>query len=209
MSRLTQEHKQRLNVRETQLEIPTDPSTAISDDFEGKLVAAQQQLESLQQQQEALERQKRELEELNERRDEFLHGQVEINEKLKTALTTIDRELFEMRQEMEDFEQTRACFAEHLQNIEALNPESWTRDTLRTDLGKAISTLDLAEDEYEQAMEHFSSTNRVSLLGSTPKKTRVNSPMSSQFSANFKNGLAFNLPLILAGAIALILLMAK
>ncbi len=209
MSRITQEHTHHLNVREQQLEMPNDTSAAISDDFEGKLVAAQQQLETLQQQQESLERQKRELEDLNERRDEFLHGQVEINEKLKTALTAIDRELFDMRQEMEDFEQTRACFAEHLQKIESLNPEGWTRDTLRTDLGKAISTLDLAEDEYEQAMEHFNNTSRAGFLGAAPKKSRSPIAQTNTFLTNFQNGLAFNLPLIISGMIILIAYLMK
>jgi len=158
MSRLTEAHKQQLKVRETQMELGTDNyvgQTPLSDDFEGKLEQAQQQLESLQAEQERLERQKRELADLNERKEEFLQGQTEVSEKLSSSITAIDRGLFEMKQEMEDLEQTRTLFAEHLDKIDKLNPESWTRENLKSELNRAISAIDLAEDEYDQAVDNI------------------------------------------------------
>jgi len=194
MSRLTEAHKQQLKVRETQMELGTDNyvgQTPLSDDFEGKLEQAQQQLESLQAEQERLERQKRELADLNERKEEFLQGQTEVSEKLSSSITAIDRGLFEMKQEMEDLEQTRTLFAEHLDKIDKLNPESWTRENLKSELNRAISAIDLAEDEYDQAVDNIQ--NRDSAVLNTP----VN------FKAQFQSGFAFNLPLIILGVIAL------
>ncbi|MFC4993577.1 hypothetical protein [Rubritalea tangerina] len=203
MSRLTETRPQRLNV--TQMEMKADSpvgSSPLAEDFEGKLVAAQQQLEQLQQQQEFIEQQKRELEELNERKEEFLLGQTDISERLASSLTAIDRELFEMRQEMEDLEQTRQCFAEHQKKIDELTPQSWSKDELKLELNRAISMLDHAEDEYEEAMEHFKGGRRAGVFTPAQKKQKKNPANTSEFSANFRQGLAFNLPLIIAAAIA-------
>ncbi len=163
MSR-TSDHKQRINVRSTQMEMSSRASsgtaTPLSEDFTGKLQEAQSQLELLQQQQAEVERQKVELQELNEHKEEFLQSQIEINEKLSTALTSMDREIFATRQELEEMEQARVCFADHMEKIDQLNPDGWNNESLRQDLSRSLSVLDLAEDEYEQAMTHFASSGR-------------------------------------------------
>ena len=46
--------------------------------------------------------------------------------------------LFEMKQETEDLEQTRTNFAEHLEKIDRLNPESWTRDNLKNECKQSL-----------------------------------------------------------------------
>ena len=103
------------------MDLGSDPygyGAEISQEFDDKLHVAQQQLETLQKQREDLERQKAELEDLNRRKQEFINGQIEIGEKLSASVTSIDRELFEMRQEVEDLEQTRQAFSTHLERVE-------------------------------------------------------------------------------------------
>lgn len=204
------EHTHRIKVRETQLEMHPDlplGASPLGDDFDGKLEIAQRQLEQLQHQREELERQKRELEELNARKKTFINSQAEVAERLTNALTLIDRELFEMRQETEDLEQTRQCFSEHLARIGKFNPESWSRSNLAANLDKALAAIDHAEDEYEQAVQHFNGMRSGSIFG-TGKGAAKHGPSSraahSGFATNFRNGLAFNLPVIVLGAIALV-----
>jgi chromosome segregation ATPase len=203
-------HKQHLNVRATQLEMNTrgsiGGSNPLAEDFTGKLQEAQSQIEKLQQQQAEVERQKLELEEINAAKDEFLHGQVELHEKLSTAVTSMDREIFATRQELDELEQARICFADHLEKINQLNPDGWNNESLRQDLTRAISVLDLAEDEYEQALSHFSGGRSASVFGSTGSKSKRASTNSndSEFVTMLCNGFAFNLPIVLLGAIALI-----
>ena len=214
MSRLTEAHKQQLKVRETQMELGTDNyvgETPLLDDFEGKLEQAQQQLETLQAEQERLERQKLELAELNERKEEFLKGQTEVSEKLSSAITAIERGLFEIKQETEDLEQTRTNFAEHLQKIDQLNPESWTRDNLKNELNRAISAIDLAEDEYDQAVDHIQQRDSAILNSSTASKPNALTGTRSQgaFATQFKAGLAFNLPLMLFGTVVVLIYLAS
>lgn len=215
MSRTT-DHKQHINVRSTQMEMSSRASsgavTPLSEDFTGKLQEAQSQLELLQQQQAEVERQRLELQELNEHKDEFLQGQIEINEKLNTALTAMDREIFATRQELEEMEQARICFADHLEKIDQLNPDGSSNEALRQELSRALSVLDLAEDEYEQAMAHFAGSGRGAAFssGSIPKAKRKNASVGeSELLIHFRNGFAYNLPLVLLGIVAMIVYLLK
>ena len=204
----TTQRKQHLNLVESQMEMSSATTAGISTDFEGKLEDAQQQLEYLHQQREQLERQKVALEELNQRKQDFMHGQVDLTEKMTTAITSIDRELFESKQDIEDMEQARVSFAKHLQRIEGLNPESWSKDQLHEELEKAIAILERADDEYDQAVAHFSGAHRgASIFG--PNASRGPRAAGSDFSTTLKNGLAFNLPVIVLGTLALLVYLVK
>ncbi|MGB0774363.1 MAG: hypothetical protein ACPG32_10870 [Akkermansiaceae bacterium] len=210
----TSDRKQHLNVRSTQMEMDTrsNPgSNPLTEDFNGKLQEAQTQLEQLQHQQAELERQKEELREINENKEEFLIGQVEINEKLSTAVTSMEREIFSARQELEELEQARICFADHLEKINQLNPDGWNNESLRQDLNRAISILDLAEEEYEQAVAHFSGGRSASVFGAGGAKSkRVSASTSeSEFGTMLRNGLAFNLPMLTLGILALLVWLMK
>lgn len=214
MSILKEPRKQQLRVT-NQLEMPSSSlsrNSAITDDFEGKLVAAQQKLEQLQQQQELIEKQKAELEELTRRKDDFLEGQVNMTERLSACLTSIDRALYEMRQDMEDLEQTRKCFADHQQKIDSINPDSWSRDQLQKELTKSIAMLDHAEDEYDEAIAYFSKSKHSNIFGNGKKASKISSKVKgeqSEFMAMFKQGIAFNLPIVILGAIALVLYFSR
>jgi len=214
MSRIS-DRKQHLNIRATQMEMTPrggiDSSASFSDDFTGKLQEAKVQLEQLQQQQADAERHKLELDELNLHKEEFVQGQIEINEKLNTAITAMDREIFATKQEVEELEQARVCFADHLGKIDQLNSDTWSNETLRQDLSRALSVLDLAEDEYEQAVSHFSSGRSSSVFGVGAPKVRRSSVSvgDSELMTHFRNGFAYNFPLVLLGIIAMIVYLLK
>ncbi len=199
----TSQHRQRLNVREEQMEMNSNRSSS-SDDYDSKLKEAEKQLETLRKEQEELARRKQEVEELKLAKEDFLSGQIEVTEKLSASLTAIDRELYEMRTEMGELEQLRESFAKHAKHIEGINPESWSRENLGTYLQKAISDLEKAEEDYDQAVEHFTTNGRNRVFGSSRGGFKRMSSGSGEFATNFKNGLAFNLPIILLGTVGLI-----
>lgn len=203
----TVDRKQHIKVRESQLEISSERA-AITEDFEGKLADAQTQLELLQTQRQELERQKIALEDLNQRKQEFLSGQLDLTEKFSTAVTTIERELFESKQEIDDLDQTRAAFVNHLNRIESLNPEAWPRESLSTELQKALVILDKAEEEFEQAVSYFAGTRKSSVFGGPSGSVR-GIHGQTDFQTMLRNGLAFNLPIIVLGSIALIIYLFK
>jgi len=206
------EHTHHIRIRSTQMEMPSSGlSSRGTEDYDRKLREAQEELERIQQQQEELERKKQELEELTSRKRSFVSQQVELTEKLTSALTLIDRELFEMRNETEDLEQCRSVFAGHLDKVQKFNPENWTRENLSEKLERATLVIDLAADEYEQAAAHFEGTRSGAIFGRPSKRSRsgARNKNSGEFACQFRNGLAFNLPILVLGSLALLVYLLK
>jgi chromosome segregation ATPase len=200
------EHTHHLRIRNTQLEMKSSTGHSSGEDVDGKLRLAQTQLEELQAQREELERLKIETEQLNTKKRELIGSQVEMSERLASATTLIDRELFEMKQEIDDLEQCRACFAGHLNKIEKLNPESWTREQLPDRLDRALAIVEHAEDEYSQAAEHFSRSRSATIFQGV---RRAKSSSRSEFKQQLARGFAFNLPILALGGFALIAYLLK
>ena len=205
------EHTHHIKIRSTQLEMATAGSANRDEDYDRKLKQAQEELDRIQAQREELERKKSELEELTVRKRTFLSQQVELTEKLTSSLTLIDRGLFEMRQEAEDLEQCRVCFAAHLDKIQKINPESWNRENQSEKLEKASMAIDMASDEYDQAAAHFEGTRSGSIFGRASKRGRTTnrSGANSEFMVNLRNGFAFNLPIVALGGLALVVYLIK
>ncbi len=205
------EHTHHIKIRSTQMEMSSAGGNR-DEDYDRKLKAAQEELDRIQLQREELERKKSELEELTGRKRTFLSQQVELTEKLTSSLTLIDRELFEMRQESEDLEQCRVCFAAHLDKIQKFNPEGWNRDQLPEKLEKASMAIDIAADEYDQAAAHFQNGRSGAIFGRPSKRSRNaagRTAGSSEFMVNLRNGFAFNLPIVVLGGLALFIYLVK
>jgi hypothetical protein len=208
----TSEHTHHIRVRSTQLEMPSAAAGGRgSEEYDRRLRDTQEELERIQQQREELERERQELEELTNRKRMFVSQQIELTERLTSALTLIDRELYQMRQEAEDLEQCRVCFADHLEKVQKINPDSWTRENLSEKLEKAGMAIDIAADEYDQAASHFEGTRGGAIFGRASKKSRVASRgrEATEFFANLRNGFAFNLPLMVLGGAALVVYYLK
>lgn len=206
----TNEYTHPINVRSRQLDMPT--RGVYQDDYDDKIKSAQLELERIQEEREELERKKRELEELTSRKRAFLSQQVELTEKLSSAITLIDRELNELREETDQIEQCRACFAEHLDKIQKHDPEKWTRDNLHERLEKATAVTDMAADEYDQAAAYFEGTRAGGIFGRPSKGGRRKTKSQkneSEFLQQMLNGFAFNLPIILLGAAGLVVYFMK
>ena len=205
------EHTHHIRIRSTQMEMPSAGSGGRPEDYDRKLRDTQDELERIQQQREELERKKIELEELNSRKRAFVSQQVELTERLTSALTLIDRGLFEMRNEADDLEQCRVCFAGHLDKIQKFNPENWTRENTHEKLDRATVSIDLAADEYDQAAAHFEGSRSGAIFGRASKRSRSSARGSSsgEFMTNLRNGFAFNLPVVTLGGLALIVYLLK
>jgi vacuolar-type H+-ATPase subunit I/STV1 len=201
------DHTHHIKLRSTQMEMQSGSQRV--DDYDNKLKAAEAELGRIQQEREELERKKRELEELTARKRNFLSQQVELTEKLSNALVLIDRELYAIRQEADELEQCRVCFAAHLDKIQKFNPENWTRENLAEKLERATMATDIAADEYDQAAAHFENGRSGAIFGRASKRARATKISSSEFNVNLKNGFAFNLPVIVLGTIALLVYLVK
>jgi chromosome segregation ATPase len=206
----TTEHTHHIKIRSAQMEIPGSHANR-DEDYDRKLKEAQDELNRIQLQREELERKKSELEELTTRKRNFLSQQIELTEKLSSSVTLIDRELLETRKESEELEQCRVAFAAHLEKINKLNPEQWTRDNLSEKLERASISIDVAADEYDQAAAYFENGRSGAIFGKASKRGRATHRRheSSEFMLNLRNGLAFNLPIVILGGLALVAYLLK
>ena len=182
-----------------------------ADDYDRKLKDTQEELERNRLQLEELARKKQALEELTLRKRNFLSQQVELTERLTTAITLIERSLNELREETNDLEECRSCFSVHLDKIQKINPENWNRETMEDKLDRSSVTIDLAADEYDQAAAHFEGSRSGAIFGRASKRARATNRNQerSEFTHNLFNGLAFNLPMIGLGSIALVIYLLK
>lgn len=204
------EYTHPINVRSKQLDMSARGGR--SDDYDDKIKSAQLELERIQQEREELERKKRELEELTTRKRAFLSQQVELTEKLSAAITLIDRELYDLREETDQLEQCRTCFSDHLDKIQKHDPEKWTRDNLHEKLDKATIVTDMAADEYDQAAAYFEGTRSGGIFGRPSKGGRRRAKSKngeSDFRAQLVSGFAFNLPIIILGGVGLVVYLIK
>jgi len=205
------EHTHHIKIRSTQMEMAASGASENEEDYVRRLKENQQQIERVQAEREDIARKKTELEEFTSRKRNFLSQQAELSEKLTSALTLIDRTLFEIKQENEDLEQCRTCFAAHLERIQKINPEAWNRDTQPERLEKASMAIDIASDEYDQAASHFEGSRSGGIFGRRSKRSRSShrDRTSSEFMVNLSNGFAFNLPIIVLGSFAIFIYLVR
>ena len=181
------------------------------EDIGQELQQRQQELILLQRQQQELEQRKRQLEELNTRRTELIHGQREIRERLLRAIVILERAEGQSRKEVEQMHETRQTFSEQLAEIHAIDPSEWSPSSIEEELSRALAKVDQAQAVYTQSRAKLDALRGRDLepmeaeaVGSSSASGSGNS--SDSFTDNFLRGLAFNLPLIGALLLGLILL---
>jgi DNA repair exonuclease SbcCD ATPase subunit len=177
-----------------------------SDELDSQVQRAQEQLLQLKRQQEAIEKQKRELEELSRKQDELEKGRAEMVEKLSRSLVVIERQTYDAEKRVEQLKSSSLAFSQHLRVLERIDPKAWTNDDLHKELSKALSSVDDARAEYGKSITKINAGSEDEVIdphASTEYGEYVAGEETS-FVAWFKRGLAFTLPLILFGLIALV-----
>lgn len=205
----TRRKKQHLKVVENDTQLDFDAplsDSALSQDLRGQAELAMQQIEEMRKRQLELARHREQLEEIDLQKQEFLSSQGELSDKLTGAISLIEREVFEMKQEIEDLQHTRDNFALHLEKIEALDFHSWKREELAPRLSSALSIIDHAEDDFEEAVDLFRGS-RSDIFGSGKRRRALASRSSSSSTgpSQFAAGLAFHSPLLLLALVAIVI----
>lgn len=174
-----------------------------------ELQQRQQELIHLQRQQQELEQRKRQLEELNTRRTELLHGQREIRERLLRAIVILERAETQSRKEVEQMHETRQNFSEQLAEINNIDPAEWSPSSIEEELSRALAKVDQAQAVYTQSRAKLDALRGRDLEpsegGEEGAASGHTTSSSDSFTDNLLRGLAFNLPLIAAIFLGLIL----
>lgn len=180
------------------------PSSGPMEGIGAELQQRQQELLHLQRQQQELEQRKRQLEELNTRRMELIEGQREIRDRLLRAVVILERAEAQGRKEVEQMYETRQVFSEQLSTINDINPSEWAATDIDGELSKALAKVDQAQAIYTQSRAKLDALRGRDLEPDSPSEEEARSSASQgtdSFMDNLVRGLAFNLPLI--GAILL------
>lgn len=196
------------------LDIQFDPKqfeavTPYSEDLEDEYQAAQDRLKELRQQEEQIRRQAEELEELSRKEEQFKEGRADVTEQLSRYLAMLDREATEAQRLAEDCGEAHERLESHLATIQRLKPESWSRAERKSELARAISHIESAEDEIENLLpliESFGGSKKG--IFNKPKSTPSRLPSfagNGDFLYWVKSGFAFSLPLVGFAILAIVL----
>jgi cell division protein FtsB len=198
---------ERIRPIEQMLELNEDDNVS-TEHLDSQVQKAQEQLLQLKRQQEQIEKQKRELEELSRRQEELERGRAEMTDKLTRSLVVLEREAYDAQKKMEQLRATRESFGQHLELLEAIDPRTWNPSDLNKELSRALSTVDDARTEYSQQRSRLQATadqNEAVPLPETTSGFETNGGLAHSFGQWLQIGLAFTLPLMIFGLIALFL----
>lgn len=194
---------------EQMLELSEDESVS-TEHLDSQVQKAQEQLLQLKRQQELIEKQKRELEELSRRQEELERGRAEMTDKLTRSLVVLEREAYDAQKKLEQLRATRESFGQHLELLETIDPRSWNPADLNKELSRALSTVDDARTEYSQQRSRLQATADESESVPLPETNagfESGNGLAHSFGQWLQIGLAFTLPLIIFGVIALLLIL--
>ncbi|MBA2585961.1 MAG: hypothetical protein H0U99_05705 [Chthoniobacterales bacterium] len=198
---------ERIRPIEQMLEL-SDEEAMSPEHLDNQVQKAQEQLQLLKRQQEQIEKQKRELEELSRRQEELERGRGEMTDKLTRSLVVLEREGYDAQKKLEQIRATHESFTQHLQLLEGIEPKAWNPADLPKELSRALSTVDDARAEFSQQRSRLEATPGDSHdlelpEAAAPRMDGLGARHS--FAEWMQIGLAFTLPLIVCGFIALLL----
>ena len=172
-----------------------------------KLDTMREQLQALRRQQEELERQKGDLEELRRKQDEYAHGKAEMLDNLTRALVTLEREQLQAQRLVELCENTSTAFKDYLERLHAVNDAEWTSANLRTELSHALGLIDDSRMEFNRARAklHCLDTEAANAPAAPVEAAGIDWKEIARYA---RLGAAASAPLILAGTIWVLLLLA-
>jgi len=124
----------------------------MDENMDKRVRLAQDRLTLLRKEADDIEREKHALEDLRRKQQEFMQGRTEMVDRLSRAVALLDRESTDSRRKIEQMIMMRECFAEHMEAVQGLSPEDWSRHNLGQELSRAICVIEDAKMEYDRSM---------------------------------------------------------
>lgn len=183
------------------LDLEQNPS---AEELQNQVKRAQTELLQLRQRQDQIEKEKQRLEELTCRQDELERGRNEIADKLTRAIVLVQRETEEAQRRLEQLNTIQDSFAEHLRNLEEIDPKAWNGRDLPRELTRALGTVDEARSAYARSHAKIAPGADPESVVTVDGGVYSHEAGEQDFAYWLRNGLAFTLPLLSLGAVALL-----
>jgi len=178
---------------------------ASAEELQDQVKRAQAELLALRQKQDQIEKEKQRLEDLTRRQEELERGRNEIADKLSRALILVQRETEESQRRLEQLHGIQDSFAEHLHNLEEIDPKAWSGRDLPRELTRALGTVDEARSAYARSHAKIAPTADPEAAFQGENGSAFLPDLGDQgFAYWLRSGVAFTLPLLVLGSIALI-----
>ncbi len=191
---------------------PNRPPTR--EELDAKVGDTQQRIAELKRAQEELERERAALEEARRRQLEFQTGREEMTQHLVRGIGLLEEAELVARRDGEQMAKTLVDLRDSLAKVQAIQQESWTRENVKVELTRALTTLENSRMEWNSALIKW-----PLLTGATAEGTAQNPGSAANVTSSLADksffelsrlGLALTWPVLLAGlAIVLALLLRK
>jgi hypothetical protein len=177
------------------------------EEVDRKVVEAQQKLAELKRAQEELERERSKLEELRRRQSEFHTGREEMIQNLTRGVALLEEAEFAARRDAEQMARTITDFREVLAKVQAIHDETWTHENLPVELTRGLTAVENARMEWNSARVKLPVLAGEAMTKAGPAAPAPSTPATLAalpFGDLCKIGLAFTLPLVGVGLVALV-----
>jgi DNA repair exonuclease SbcCD ATPase subunit len=174
-----------------------------SEELQSQVQKAQAELAELKRRSEQIERDKQRLEELSRRQEGLEAGKADMLDKFTRSMVVVQRETQEAEKRLDQLHAIHEAFTSHLRELESINPKDWVGLDLSKELSKAQSMVDDARAEYNRALPRLSADEELPPAGTEYEEYYAGGEKG--FFYWLKAGFAFTLPLLVLGALALML----
>ena len=187
------------------------PSRAVSDltlthlarhkqEVTEQMVDKAQELDRLRARQEELEKERRLLEDLRKKQEAFESGRRELKERLGESLVRMEKDQLQAERLGQMLGETRRAFRARLEEVNAIDAESWTEDSLLDELNQALALLEDVRAEYNQGVAKLDAVRPAAGPAARPlsfaEEPTAAAPAAQGFGYWLRSGLAFSLPLM-------------
>lgn len=174
-----------------------------SEELQSQVQKAQAELAELKRRSEQIERDKQRLEELSRRQEGLEAGKADMLDKFTRSMVVVQRETQEAEKRLDQLHTIHEAFTSHLRELESINPKDWVGLDLSKELSKAQSMVDDARAEYNRALPRLAADEELPAAGAEYEEYYAGGEKG--FFYWLKAGFAFTLPLLVLGALALML----
>ncbi|MGD9613468.1 MAG: hypothetical protein AB7V22_11290 [Kiritimatiellia bacterium] len=165
-----------------------------------QMVDKAQELDRLRARQEELEKERRLLEEMRQKQEAFESGRRELKDRLGESLVRMEKDQLQAERLAQLLGETRRAFRARLDEVAALNAETWTDDNLLDELNQALALLEDVRTDYHQALAKLEAVRPASGPAPRPlafaEEPVAGAPAAQGFGYWLRSGLAFSLPLM-------------